>query len=153
MIRSAPSRRAAIAPHRPTVPTRHEYAGRVLEHVIEVGSGRAAQLQHVAEALRRHKGGPCALLLPQRIGDDGGRMCEQADIRRGHTVAMRSHLQRGQHPLREIAGCGRGLGDADTAGDIVDERNIREGAPDIDADAPRHAVRSHTRVEIRRVET
>ena len=102
---------------------RNERRRRVLEQVVEVGAGRAAQLQHVAEAARGDERGARALLLEDGVGDDGGGMRQQADVGGGHAVALHGGLQRGEHALGQVARRGRHLGDADA------RRSRRRSAP------------------------
>ena len=123
----------------------NEGGGRILEEVVEVGARGAAQLQHVAKAAGAHEGGAGALVLEQRVGDDGGRMGQQRNVARLDSVSPHGHLECRQDALGEIAGCCRCLGHADAPRPLVDQRHVREGAADIDADAPAHAVMPPTR--------
>jgi hypothetical protein len=113
----------------------------VLEQVVEVAARGAAQLQDIAEAARRHKGGARTFLLEHRVGDHGGGMRQQADIGGGNAVAVHGGRQRGEHALAQVTGRGRYLGDADAPRRLLDQRHVGERPADVDADPPGHVTR------------
>ena len=118
---------------------RDEGRRRVLEEVIEVGTRRAPQLQHIAEAARGNERRARAGFLENGIGHDGGGVRQEPDVGRGHLVAAHGSLEGAEHAVGKVPR-GRGhLGDADRPARVVDERYVREGPADIDPDPPSHA--------------
>jgi hypothetical protein len=104
-----------------------------LERALEpVGRGTRApaQLQHVAEAARGDEPGAGALALEQRVGRGGGPVDDHRDLGR----VRRRAGQRGLHAAGLIGDGGRDLGHPHEAGGLVEQHQVGEGAPDVDAD-------------------
>ena len=105
---------------------RHERRRPVLLEVVQVRPVLAPDLEHVAEAGRRHQRGARAAPLEQRVGGHGHA------VREGARFADLRRLQRGQHALGLVAGRRRDLGRQHLP---VDERDeIGERPADVDAE-------------------
>ena len=117
---------------------RHQHSGRVLKQIIEVGARGPAELQHVAEAARRHKSGLRAFFLEQRVGHERRCMRQQRHRGRVHAIVREPLTDPVDHPQGDVARRGRDLGDADPARFLVDQRHVGKRPADIDTDPPRH---------------
>ena len=124
---------------------RHQHRRRVLQQIVKIGARRTAQFQDVAHAARRDEAGARALVLQQRVGDHRGGMRQQRHIGRIDAVGIQTLADAVDHRLAEILRRGRQLGDGDAAGVLLHQGDVGEGAADIDADPPRHAIVSRLR--------
>ena len=111
----------------------------LLSEAVELWPLLRPDFQHVTEALRRQQGRPCPFVLKQRVGRDRRPVHKEIDgLRR-----KASGLGNPKHPFdkcnRLIGWCRRRLLDPDFARFPVEQAEIREGAPHIDAELP-HCV-------------
>ena len=119
---------------------RHQHRGRILQQIVQIGARRPPQFQDIAHAARRDEAGARALVLQQRVGDHRGGMRQQRYIGRIDAVGIQPLADAVDHRLAEILRRGRQFGDGDAAGVLLHQGDVGEGAADIDADPPRHAM-------------
>ncbi|MBN8928630.1 MAG: hydantoinase/oxoprolinase family protein, partial [Rhodospirillales bacterium] len=86
----------------PAPRARHEQRRSVLEQVVEIGLGGAAQFQQVAEAAGRDEARAAALLLQQGVGDHGRCMRHQRHGGRFDGAAGEGRVHAGQHAIRQV---------------------------------------------------
>ena len=134
------ARRIEALSHLQPAMARHQDAGRVLEKVVKVRSRRAAQLQYVAKAARRHQHRAGALPFQDGVGHDRRRMRQQRHVACFDTVFSQGDLESLHHAFAEIAWRRRHLGDADLSIRFVDQGDIGKSTADIHADPPAHAL-------------
>ena len=121
---------------------RHQHRRRVLQQVVQVGARGTSQFQDVTHATRRDKAGACPLVLEQRVGDHGGGMRQQCHIGGLDMVGIQTLANALDHRLAKILRRGRQLDDGDATRLLLHQGDVGEGAADIDADPPGHAVGS-----------
>ena len=135
----------------------HQHRRRILEQIVQVDAGRAAEFQQIAKATRGDEAGAGALFLQQRVGDDGGCVRQQRDIGRIDAVLPQAQADALHHGLAEILRRGQHFGDADPAAAFLDHGDIGECAANVDADPPGHVTvplsgsRTQVRVSVRRL--
>ena len=117
---------------------RHQHRRGVLEQVVEVRAGRAAQLQHVAEALGGDERDIGALRFQERVGDDRGGVGDEGDRSGVDGVFPHRRTHAVDHRGAEIARRGEHLGDARAPALLVQHGDIGERPADIDPDPPAH---------------
>ena len=117
---------------------RHQHRRRVLKEVVEVGTRRPTQFQHVTEAASGDK--PCLrpFFLDQGVGDDRRRMRQQHHPGRVHPISCEPLTDPVDHSLGNVPRRGRDLGDTDPTGLLVDQHDVGKRPADIDPDPPRH---------------
>jgi hypothetical protein len=96
----------------------------------------AAELEDVAEALRRDQADARDLALEHGVGRR--RRAVHDGIERSRLDLGR--VERGEDPEGLVVDGGRHLGEADLAGRVVDEDEVGEGAADVDARDPAHRL-------------
>src|SRR2546421_4098882 len=120
---------------------RDERRGQLREEVEHVGNAMAADVEDVAEALGDEQRRARALTLDDRVHRERGAVHERADRRGIGAVLARERLDPGEDRRGRPFGCGRELQDCESARGLVEEREVREGAADVDAEAQApHAV-------------
>jgi hypothetical protein len=117
---------------------RHQHRRRILEQIIQVATGRAAEFQQIAKATRANKAHAGTFFLQQRVGDHGGRVGEKRDAGRIDAVLLKSQTDAAHHTLGKILRSGQYFCDTDPATAFLDEGAIGERAANVDADPPRH---------------
>jgi hypothetical protein len=143
------ARRAAVEAHpfgdAEPAAARHQRGRRRQPHVPDVLLVAAPQLELVAEAVGGEEPGDGALALDQRVvGDRGGvddRVEAGEERAESDALPCRQLLEPGHHGARGVVGRGERLLEHDGAV-AAQEREVGEGAADIDADAAAHARRS-----------
>ena len=120
------------------LPSRDEHRGRVLEKVVEVRTGGAPELEHVAEPAGRDEGDVGALRFQQGVGDDGGGVGEEGDRLRRDAVLVHCGVGAVDDRRPEVARGRRHLGDPRPPARLVEHRDIRERPADVDPDPPAH---------------
>ena len=101
-----------------------------------IGPRAAAQLQHVAEALRGDEPGLCKLPLQQCIGRGRGAVHEHPELRQRKLRLF----ERREHPESLVLDRGGNLGEPHLARYGVERDQVREGAANVDACDPAHPV-------------
>ena len=89
----------------------------------------AAHFEHVAKAARRDHADARALALEKRVGADGRAVDDRA-----HVLDRTEALQPLDESDRLVASVRRHLGDGEASLGFVEQEEVGEGAPDIDAD-------------------
>jgi hypothetical protein len=116
---------------------RHEGHGRWHAHVVPVILQALAHLDDVAVTLGGQQAHSRPLALEQRVGGGGGPVHDALRLREQAGTISAERLREQREAIEEalggVGGRGRALGD-DDAPVLVDRRQIREGATDIDAD-------------------
>ncbi|MBF8288647.1 MAG: hypothetical protein HW381_1755 [Candidatus Rokubacteria bacterium] len=123
--------------------TRHDHRRPVLEEVVELGARGTPQLEHVAESFGGDERCSRALVLEQRVGDDGRGMREEGDVAGPHAVRARGGGERVEDAAGEVARRGRHLDHLEAPARLVRHDDVREGAADVHADAPAHGRRRY----------
>ncbi len=121
-----------------TEAARYQHVGRVLQQIVEIGAGGAAQLQQVAEAARGDEAGAGAVFFQQRVGHHGGGVGQQRHVGRIDRIGVECLANASDDGLAEIRWCGGDFCDLDASAGFIDQGDVGEGAADVDADAPRH---------------
>jgi hypothetical protein len=106
---------------------RHERLRLLVQQVVEVGPVGLLDLEHVSKTARRDQGGRRAGPFGQGVDDHGRAVSEKRDTRQ---LRLAEHIH---HPVLEAGGCGRALGQADSARLLVQVHEIREGSADVDS--------------------
>jgi hypothetical protein len=102
----------------------------VLVGVPEIVAVAAADLDHVAEALRRHHRRRRQLARDQRVGGDRRAVREEDDVLE-RDACLADALE---HALDRVGGAGD-LGDAQRVAGLVEDADVGEGSADVDCDA------------------
>ena len=126
----------APPPLDPVAPvTGHQHRlGRRLQRV-GLAADMPADLQHIGKAPVGDQRAFRQLALQHGIGGDGRAMQDEPDLPRLEAEAFFCFGYAGEQPLGGIRRRGRGLERMDFAGLGIQHHQVREGAPDIDADA------------------
>ncbi len=116
---------------------RHEQERLVGLEVVEMRAALAADLEEVAKPLGRHEPGRGAAVLDERVGGDGGAVPEVGDVAGGGLRRLAQAFHRAERDgARGIVRRARHLPHADVTGRFIEEADVGEGPPGVDADAP-----------------
>ena len=115
----------------PTEAALGERRGLIPLQVVVVLSVHPLDENDVAKSLRRDQRGARSAPFEQRVGRDGRAVDQRADIGDGQLELV----QDAHHAVDGIARRARALRGVELAGLLVDQRQVRERAADVDADA------------------
>ena len=104
---------------------------------VEVGGARdvlAADFEDVAEAGGGDEGGAGALGFEDQVGRDGGAVEHAGDVRRVRPGGVQDEAHPGQEGFGRVLRGGGGLDAQQAAGGGVLQRDVGEGAADVDGD-------------------
>ncbi len=111
---------------------RHQRRRQVDIDVVLLEAVFVPDLDGVPEALGRDERGLGAFALDQRIGGEGGAVDDERDLRRHDARCGEHRLHRLEHATLRSGGCRQDLRRPTPAAGF--ERDVREGAADIDAE-------------------
>ena len=108
------------------------------EEVVDVVAELPLDLEHVAEPLGRHQEGPGPLPLDDEVGAERRAMHGLLHVGHGRPRPLEQRVEALQHALGGVAGRREVLADHDGARGHILEREVGEGAADVEAEPPRH---------------